>query len=376
MTGFNKVDEKFMQQALRLARRGIGSVEPNPPVGCVIVKDGKVIGKGYHRKFGAAHAEVNALADCHRKGHASKGSTMYVTLEPCAHVGKTPPCSKALIEAKPTRVVIATLDPAKHGKQTGAAELRKAGIKVDIGLCQDDARKVILPFTKYMTKKLPWVILKWAQTIDGKLAHAPAPKAARQWISNELSRADVHKLRRQVQAIVVSAATVAVDNPLLTPRPSKGKKPLRVVIDRRLIIPLGSKVLNTASDGPVMVITTHESMEHHSRKVEAIQKHGAKVVAVVSKAGRCDLVAAMAALARCGVQKVLVEPGPHLAAAFLSQDAADEVRIYIAPKILAGTGAADIGTVLSGLPHSMDLKDVEVTQFGSDVRIRAFVNHR
>jgi diaminohydroxyphosphoribosylaminopyrimidine deaminase/5-amino-6-(5-phosphoribosylamino)uracil reductase len=373
MTHIIKADEKFMLQALQLARKGIGNVEPNPPVGCIIVKNGKVIGKGWHKKFGQAHAEINALADCRRKGHDPKGSTMYVTLEPCAHQGKTPPCCDAVIDAKPARIVIGTLDPARHGKRSGAALLRSAGIKVDVGMCMDDAKKVILPFTKYMTKNMPWVILKWAQSIDGKLSHASAPGAPRQWISNELSRADVHKLRREVQAILVSAATVHVDNPLLTPRPAKGKKPLRVVMDRRLIIPLGSKILNTLSDGPVMIITTHESMKNHPRKVEAIQKHGAKVVAVVSRAGHCDLAAAMAALAACGVQKVLVEPGPHLAAAFLSQGAADEVRIYIAPKILAGTGAADMSSVFSHLAQNLALNNVEVKQFGNDVRIRAFI---
>jgi diaminohydroxyphosphoribosylaminopyrimidine deaminase / 5-amino-6-(5-phosphoribosylamino)uracil reductase len=373
MTDFSKSDEKFMLQALKLARRGIGDVEPNPPVGCVIVKAGKVIGRGWHRKYGQPHAEINAMADCRRKGHDPKGSTMYVSLEPCAHYGKTPPCTDALILARPARIVIATLDPVKHGKQTGAAILRKASIKVDVGLCQADGKKVILPFTKFMTKKSPWVILKWAQTIDGKLAHVPGRATERQWISNELSRADVHILRRQVQAIAVSAATIAVDDPLLTPRPSKGKKPLRVVIDRRLMIPLDSKVLNTLSDGPVMVITTREAMEHHPRKVDAILKHGADVVAVQSKAGRCDLNAAMAILAKRGIEKVLVEPGPHLAGAFLAEGAADEVRIYIAPKILGGTGAADMGAVLSHLSTSLALNNVEIRQFGNDVRIRAFI---
>ncbi len=376
MSEFTKGDEKYMLAALKLARRGIGSVEPNPPVGCVIVKGGKNIGKGYHRKFGQGHAEVNALADCLAKGHDPKGSTIYVTLEPCAHFGKTPPCTEAVIAARPARVVIATLDPAKHGKQTGAAQLRKAGVKVEVGLCEDDAKKVIMPFTKYMTQKTPWVILKWAQSIDGKLAHAPSRSTERQWISNELSRADSHKLRRQVQAIVVSAATVAVDDPLLTPRPSKGKKLLRVVIDRRLMIPLSSKLLSTPSDGPVMVITTRESLKQHARKAEMIRKHGAEVIAVASKAGRCDLAAAMALLGRLGIQKALVEPGPHLAEAFLSEGIADEVRIYIAPKILAGAGAADMGQVLSQLSQSVAMNNVEVRQFGNDVRIRAFISRK
>jgi diaminohydroxyphosphoribosylaminopyrimidine deaminase/5-amino-6-(5-phosphoribosylamino)uracil reductase len=376
MSNFTKNDEKFMLQALKLARRGIGSVEPNPAVGCVIVKGGKVIGKGYHRKFGQDHAEINALADCRANGHDPKGSTIYISLEPCAHQGKTPPCSDALIDARLARVVIATLDPARHGKLPGAAQLRKAGIKVEIGLCEADAKKVIMPFAKYMTRKMPWVILKWAQTIDGKLAHAPSPKAERQWISNELSRADVHKLRREVQAIVVSSATVAMDDPLLTPRPSQGKRPMRVVIDRRLMIPLSCKLLNTTPESPVMVITTRESLTKHARKAEAIRKHGAEVVAVTSKDSHCSLTAAMTLLARRGIQKVLVEPGPHMAEAFLAQGIADEVRIYIAPKILAGEGAADMGQVLSQLAQGVAMENVEVRQFGNDVRIRAFVSRK
>lgn len=376
MSKFNTKDEKFMAVALKLARRGIGSVEPNPPVGCVIIKSGKIIGKGYHRRFGEAHAEINALADCRARGFSPNGSTIYVTLEPCAHYGKTPPCTDAIIAARPAKVVISTLDPARHGKDKGASLLRKAGIKVIVGCCEADGRKIIMPFTKFTKHKKPWVILKWAQSIDGKLAHVPAPKAGRQWISNELSRKDVHKLRREVQAILVSAATVAVDDPLLTPRPSGGRKPLRVVLDRRLMIPLSSKLLNTPADGPVLIITTQETIERQPRKAEAIRQHGAEVAVVAARDGRCDLKAVTALLARRGVQKVLVEPGPHLAEAFLSQGIADEVRIYIAPKILAGAGAADMGQVLSQLPKGVMLNEVQVTQFGNDVRIRAFISSK
>ncbi|HSV27409.1 MAG TPA: bifunctional diaminohydroxyphosphoribosylaminopyrimidine deaminase/5-amino-6-(5-phosphoribosylamino)uracil reductase RibD [Sedimentisphaerales bacterium] len=375
MSSFTKDDEKFMTMALKLARRGIGSVEPNPPVGCVIVKHGSPIGRGYHRRFGLAHAEVNAILDCRSRGGNPKGATMYVTLEPCAHHGKTPPCTEAIVAAGLARVVIATRDPAIHGREAGAARLRRAGVKTEVGLCEADGRKIILPFTKYVTQKMPWVILKWAQSIDGKLAHAPRPHAGRRWISNELSRADVHQLRREVQAIAVSGATVAVDDPLLTPRPARGARPLRVVIDNRLMIPLASRLLNDTSDGPVMIITTEESLKQQAKKVEMIRRHNAEVTAVRSKNGHCDLADSMRLLASRGIQKVLVEPGPHLAEAFLSQGIADEVRIYIAPKLLAGEGAADMGDVLSQLPKSVAMEDVEVRQFDNDVRIRAFIRH-
>jgi len=374
MTAFNKHDEQFMLEALKLARKGIGLVEPNPPVGCVIVKNGKVIGKGFHRKFGHAHAEVNAIANCRRRGHDPKGSTMYVTLAPCAHFGKTPPCSEVIRKAKIARVVIAATDPAKYRPKTGLSQLRSAGIKVDIGLCGPEARKLIAPFTTLVRHNRPWVILKWAQTLDGKLAYVAGHNE--KWISGEASRADVHRLRREVQAIAVSSATVAVDDPMLTPRPAHGKKPLRVIIDSRLVVPLKSRVLNSTASGPVMVMATRDAIADHAKKAETMRSMGVEIAAVPASAGHCSLRAVMAHLARRGIQRLLVEPGPGFAEAILAEDLADEIFIYVAPKILGSAGAADMGTVLSALPQSLDLRDVNVTRFDNDVRIRALVAHR
>ncbi|MHC4361063.1 MAG: bifunctional diaminohydroxyphosphoribosylaminopyrimidine deaminase/5-amino-6-(5-phosphoribosylamino)uracil reductase RibD, partial [Planctomycetota bacterium] len=189
----NSSNENYMQTALRLARRGIGSVEPNPAVGCIIVKGNQIIGKGWHKAFGGPHAEINALEDCKMLGISPAGATMYVTLEPCCHHGKTPPCTQAIIDAKIKRVYVATVDPSEHAGCKGIEELRSAGIHVETGLCQTEARMLNAPFIKFAKTGRPWVILKWAQTIDGKVAWADGNE--QRWISSQASRKDVQKLR-------------------------------------------------------------------------------------------------------------------------------------------------------------------------------------
>ncbi|OHB68552.1 MAG: riboflavin biosynthesis protein RibD, partial [Planctomycetes bacterium RBG_13_62_9] len=250
----NAEDEKSMRSALKLAEKGISSVEPNPAVGCVIVKAGQVIGKGYHKKFGQAHAEVNAIEDCQTLGVRPEGGTMYVTLEPCCHQGKTGPCTQAIIAARVARVVAATQDPSEHANGKGLEQLRQAGIDVEVGVCEQEARLLNAPFFKYVTTGKSWVVLKWAQSIDGKLAYADQSPEQR-WITNEASRNDAHRLRRRVGAIVVGINTVLADDPTLTPRPSKGKRPMRVVLDDALKIPLGSRLLRTPKTSPVLVYT-------------------------------------------------------------------------------------------------------------------------
>ncbi len=189
-----------MQSALKLAEKGISSVEPNPAVGCIIIKAGQLIGKGYHKKFGGPHAEVNALEDCRTLGMTPEGGTMYVTLEPCCHQGKTGPCTQAIIGAGIARVIAATIDPSEHANGKGMEQLRQAGIEVEVGLCEQEARLLNAPFFKYVTTGKPWVVLKWAQSLDGKLAYADQ-SAEKRWITNEASRNDAHRLRRRVGAI-------------------------------------------------------------------------------------------------------------------------------------------------------------------------------
>ena len=337
---------KYMPLALELASRGLGNVEPNPTVGAVIVKAGKVIGKGWHKKFGGPHAEINALADCKKQGANPKGATMFVTLEPCCHFGKTGPCTDALIAAKLKKVVVATIDPSKHANGKGIRQLRKAGIKVVVGECEAEARVLNAPFLKFASTGKTWVTLKWAQSIDGKLAWAKADDKHR-WISCEESRKDAHKLRRQVGAILVGINTVLKDDPLLTPRPARGKKPLRVVLDNHLRIPLDCKLLKTASDVPLLIVTRAVSLRTKAKKAKQIVGRGAELLAC--PASRSNLKFLIAQLSKRGIQRLLVEGGPTVIGSFLKAKLADEVVIYVAPKILDTEGGADISWAINNL---------------------------
>ncbi|MHC4734530.1 MAG: bifunctional diaminohydroxyphosphoribosylaminopyrimidine deaminase/5-amino-6-(5-phosphoribosylamino)uracil reductase RibD [Planctomycetota bacterium] len=263
-------DRKYMQVALKLARRGIGSVEPNPAVGAVLVKANQVVGKGWHRKFGGPHAEINALEDCKTLGVNPKGAAMYVSLEPCCHQAKTGPCTEAIIAAGVSKVVVAAIDPSEHANGKGIEQLRNAGIEVETGVCEKQARLLNAPFFKFAATGKTWVILKWAQSIDGKVAFADTAQE-RQWISGQQSRKDVHKLRRQVGGILVGINTVIADDPLLTARPSKGKEATRIVLDRNLRIPLDCKLLATAKKVPVLILTTQKALRENPQIVKPFE---------------------------------------------------------------------------------------------------------
>lgn len=365
---------KFMEMSLKLAAKGIGSVEPNPAVGAVIVKDGQVVGKGWHKKFGGQHAEINALADCKAKGHSPAGATMYVTLEPCCHFGKTPPCADSLIEAKIAKVVVAVVDPAPHCDGKGIEKLRAAGIEVEVGMCEKEAVLLNAPFFKFAKTNLPWVILKWAQSIDGKLAYAN-PKADGQWISNEQSRNDAHDLRRRVQAVLVGINTVIADDPLLTPRPANGKNPLRIVLDVDLHIPHESKLLQTAKKSPLLVVTSHHSLKYREEVAHHIIKLGGQVLPLPMADGQCDLNAMLAELGKRQIQQILVEGGPTVIASFLKQNLADEVRVYIAPKILGAAGTASIAEAMAYVVNTLSLDNVAIQNFGSDICLSGIIIH-
>jgi len=363
----NAHDEKLMRSALKLAAKGIGSVEPNPAVGCIITKSGQVIGKGYHRKFGGPHAEVNAIEDCRKLAVKPDGGTMYVTLEPCCHEGKTAPCTDAIIRAGLARVVAATLDPSEHARGGGFEQLRRAGIEVDVGLCRQEARLLNAPFFKYAQTGEPWVVLKWAQSIDGMLACAEPSQ--QRWISNEASRRDAHKLRRRVGAIVVGINTVLADDPLLSPRPSGGKKPLRIVLDNQLRIPLKARLLRTTRSSPVVVCTSQAAVEANGKHAERIRKRGAEVLAHSGAPGAPNLRFLLDELGRRGVQQVLIEGGPQVLTSFLQAELADELRVYIAPQVLAAAGAAYIGAPMAEAVRTVTLHHVDIKAFEGDVRI-------
>jgi diaminohydroxyphosphoribosylaminopyrimidine deaminase/5-amino-6-(5-phosphoribosylamino)uracil reductase len=357
-----------MRTALRLARRGIGSVEPNPAVGAVIVKDNQIIGKGYHKKFGEPHAEINALEECTRSGVEPRSATMYVTLEPCCHQGKTGPCTQALISAGLAKVVIAMVDPSEHAGGKGIEQLRRAGIEVQTGLCETEARLLNAPFVKYASTGKCWVTLKWAQSIDGKLAWSDTGDGHR-WISNELSRKDVHKLRRRTQAILVGIITVIADDPLLTARPGKGKKATRIVLDNNLRIPSDCQLLRTAEKSPVVIVTRQRAIKANSRVAEQVRKIGAELLICPDTPDRSNLVFLLDELSHRGITHLLIEGGPTVLTSFIKENLADEIIVYIAPKILGAQGSAEITKPMTELVESLGLNYVDIEHFGDGVRL-------
>jgi diaminohydroxyphosphoribosylaminopyrimidine deaminase/5-amino-6-(5-phosphoribosylamino)uracil reductase len=361
-------DARYMQAALKLARRGIGSVEPNPAVGCIIVKRNQIIGKGWHKKFGAAHAEINALEDCKNLGVNPRGATMYVTLEPCSHHAKTPPCTDAVIAAGVAEVVVAMIDPSPHAGGKGIEKLRTAGIKVKTRICETQARLLNAPFIKFAATGKTWVILKWAQSIDGKVAWADRTQGQR-WISNELSRKDVHKLRRRAQAILVGINTVLADDPLLTARPREAKKATRIVLDSHLRIPLDCEMLATARQTPVLIVAWQGAVQANPQAAEIIAEKGAEIITYPDTQGRSNLYFLLDELSKRSFAQLLVEGGPRVITSFLKENLADELCVYIAPKILGARGSADISGPMTQLTGAVGLNYVDVKRFGDDVRL-------
>jgi len=364
----NAQDEKFMRSALKLAEKGIGSVEPNPAVGCIITGAGRKMGTGYHKQFGGPHAEINALESCKALGFNPRGATMYVTLEPCCHQGKTGPCTQAIIGAGIKRVIAATVDPSAHANGKGLEQLRRAGIEVEVGLCEREARLLNAPFFKYATTGRCWVVLKWAQSLDGKLAFTD-PSPEKRWITNEASRNDAHKLRRRVGAIIVGIKTVLADDPMLTPRPSRGRKPIRVVLDDSLQIPLTCRLLRTTRTCPVLIYAREETAGADAKTVERIAKKGAEVLTWSDAQHGSNLAQLLESLSKRGIAQVLVEGGPTVLASFLKQGLADEIRVYISPKVLGAGGTASIGESMVDLRQAVQLSHVAIKAFDEDVRI-------
>ena len=362
-------DERLMRSALALAKRGVGSVEPNPAVGAVIVKGNRVIGKGWHKKFGGPHAEINALEDCSALDVDPRGAAMYVTLEPCSHHGKTGPCTQAIIAAGLAKVFVAMIDPSEHAGGKGIEQLRNAGIEVQIGICETEARLLNAPFVKYAATGRCWVTLKWAQSIDGKLAVTESLPSEIGWISGEQSRKDVHKLRRRAGGILVGINTVIADDPLLTARPGKGKKLTRIVLDSNLRIPLDCKMIKTAKKHPLLIYTREDSIKANPEVAEKITKKGAEVFAYQVTQGRSNLHFLLDELSKRGIAHLLVEGGPKVLTSFLKEGLTDEVVVYIAPKILGAQGSADITGPMAKLTQAVGLHNVDIKRFGEDVRL-------
>lgn len=360
-------DKQYMQLALELAEKGAGNVEPNPMVGCVIVKDGQIIGQGYHEEFGKAHAEINAIANCKENGNNPAGAALYVTLEPCSHHGKTGPCCEAVIEAKIAKVVAAMEDPSEKVAGKGFQKLKQAAVEVEVGICKRQAKLLNPGFIKQAKENRPWVIVKWAQSKDGFLAWGN-PFEQGQWISNEASREDVHKLRRSSQAIVVGVDTVIADDPMLTARPAGRKKALRVVMDSILRMPLGCNLLDT-KQSPTLVVTTQKAFDKNPGKAEEIIAKGAEVLAVKETNGRCDISELMVDLGKRQIQTVMIEGGAKIIDSFIVGGYADAAHIYISPNELGEDGDIKASEAMLRLANKQGLNDIIECEFDGDVRI-------
>jgi diaminohydroxyphosphoribosylaminopyrimidine deaminase/5-amino-6-(5-phosphoribosylamino)uracil reductase len=368
--------KRMLDLAARLALRAAGHVEPNPLVGCVLVSDGRVIGMGHHRRFGGLHAERDALESCRRQGQDPRGSTAYVTLEPCNGHGKQPPCSHALIEAGVARVVYARPDP-NPPKSGGAATLRSAGLTCEMTSESPLATSLAAPFVRRFETGLPWTIAKWAQTIDGRIATRTGES---KWISSEQSRARVHRLRARVDAILTGIGTVLADDPLLTPRGVRARRtPIRVVADTDLDLRLDSALVRTANEIPTIVACEASLVgaEIASGRVAALKAAGVRVVGVPARprAGSgsgIDLQALLKILAaEHAVATVMVEAGPGLVGSLVEEDLIDEAVIYLAPMLLGDELAKSVavGRVAEQLKSARRFQLWRARPVGDDVEL-------
>ncbi|WP_374353465.1 bifunctional diaminohydroxyphosphoribosylaminopyrimidine deaminase/5-amino-6-(5-phosphoribosylamino)uracil reductase RibD [Chitinimonas sp.] len=361
---FSAIDHALMAQALRVAEGGRNITTPNPSVGCVLVREGRVIGQGHSQAAGGAHAEVMALRDAAARGESSRGATAYVTLEPCSHHGRTPPCADALIEAGVARVVVAIDDPNPLVAGQGRARLQAAGLAVETGLLAHEARESLKGFLSSMERGRPWLRLKIAASLDGKVALANGES---QWITGPQARADVQRWRARSCAMITGSGTVLADDPQLTVReidgqPWQGRQPLRVVLDSRAQLPTSARLL--AAPGKVLVAVAAASEAH----LQGLRAAGAEVVALPDAAGRIDLAALLQELGRRGINEATVEAGARLNGAWLASGLVDELLLYQAPVLLgnAAQGLADFS--IDSLADKLAPKVVEVRQVGADMR--------
>ncbi|OAT81835.1 bifunctional diaminohydroxyphosphoribosylaminopyrimidine deaminase/5-amino-6-(5-phosphoribosylamino)uracil reductase RibD [Desulfotomaculum copahuensis] len=362
------MDRRYMQMALDLARRGLGRTSPNPAVGAVLVKDGRVVGRGYHARAGTPHAEIHALREA---GAQARGSALYVTLEPCCHHGRTGPCTEAVIEAGVTRVVAAMTDPNPLVAGRGLERLRRAGIEVVAGVCEAEARRLNEVFIKYITTGLPFVVLKAAMSLDGRIATRTGHA---QWITGPAARAAGHVLRDRYDAILAGVNTVLADDPSLTTRlaDGRGRDPVRVILDSRARTPPGARVIKQQSSAPTLVAVTPDAP---AERVAALKSAGAEVLMLPGDGGRVDLRTLLTELARRELTGVLVEGGGEVHASFLSAGLADKVVWFIAPLIIGGRQAP--GPVGGDGPATLDgavgLEQMTLTRYGEDYCLEGYV---
>lgn len=354
-------DQQMMHRAIVLARRGEGRVEPNPLVGCVIVAEGRIIGEGYHRRFGGPHAEIEALRACQR---TPRGATVYVSLEPCCHHGKTPPCTDALIEAGVRRVVCAVPDPNPNVTGGGAHVLRTAGVAVDFGILADDGSALLAPFSTLALLHRPYVIAKWAQSLDGKLA---TDRGHSQWISCPRSRRHAHRLRARVDAILVGSGTTLADDPMLTAREVPVRRVAsRVVLDGRLRLKTKGRLATTTSEAPVLVLTARGNAT--SPKAQRLRGLGVEVIGCSARRGGLRPADCLDLLAGRHVTNLLIEGGPKVLTSFFQAGLVDEAYVFTAPTLIGGDGAAGaiVGKGASRVEDALAAHSVRTRRSGID----------
>ena len=359
------MDNFYMSLALENAKKGIGKVNPNPMVGSIIVKNERMVASGFHKCYGGDHAETDAFKNAMED---VEGATMYVTLEPCSHYGKTPPCVEKIIEKKIKRVVIGTLDPNPLVSGNGVRKLIDAGIEVSVGVLEEECKRVNEIFMKYITSKKPFVIMKCAMSLDGKIC---TKYGESKWITGKESRSHVHKTRNMVSAIMVGVDTVIKDNPKLTCRMENGKNPIRIIVDSTLRIPLKSNVLVDEYRDKTIIATTCSA---NKEKVEYIESLGAKVLIVDKKERRVNLNDLMNKLGAMNIDSILLEGGGTLNFSALNEKIIDKVQVYIAPKIIGGKLAKTPveGAGIDKLNEAFNLKNLRVDVLDEDIFIEGY----
>ena len=374
MPNLIKMDDKyFMKTALDLAEKGLGFTSPNPVVGAVIVKDGKIVGKGFHKAVGTAHGEVNAINDA---GFLANSATLYVTLEPCNHTGRTPPCTEKIIAAGIKRVVIAMQDPNPDVTGGGIDYLKNKGLEVKKGVCEKEAKKQNESFIKYVRTKRPFVIAKCAATLDGRIATKTGDS---KWITCSESREYVHTLRHASDAIMVGIDTVKMDDPSLTTRLSKdtdklkGADPARIILDTNLSIPEKAKVLQIDSDSDTIIITGGLVSEEKKNRIE---QKGVRVIKSHTKNGLIDLDLLMTQLGVLGITSLLIEGGSRVIASAFTANIVDKINFFYAPKILGGDDGVPVckGPGPDLMSGCIQVQNISVRRFGNDVMIEGYIN--
>ena len=360
-------DIRHMRHALELAAGGAGWVSPNPMVGCVIVREGQTVGRGYHQRFGGPHAEVHALRDA---GSRARGATLYVTLEPCCHTGKTPPCADAIVESQVGRVIAAMRDPNPRVDGGGLSRLENAGIAVTVGVCEAEARRLNEAFIKHITTRQPFVTSKSAITLDGKIATG---SGSSRWITGESARAMGHQLRHASDAIVVGIGTASEDDPELTARiPGQvGSNPLRIVVDSDLRLSPKARLAEVDENRRTLVATTERAAD---ARAQALRERGVEVMGLRPQSdGRVDLGELCKVLGARGIASLLVEGGAALTTALIKRRLIDKMVFFVAPKIIGGDGISVFGPCgVHTMDQALPLRDLTSRAVGSDVMLEAY----